>query len=428
VLTALLLGVAILSASPSSYSAQLPLALVLMISATLAQLFKVEAPNNQTYFATTIFLFAGVLLLNPPLFALVVVVSYLVEWVKERIMQSPLLRLWYLQPFNICTHVLAGFAAKGVYDFFAGYLGDFSQVYSSFSLLLGVVTSAVTYVIVNHLMVGLALVLARGASWKDSGILDVETLTIETILLFMGAVTAVLWTINPWLILPALSPLVLMYKALMIPQLKRDAQVDAKTGLFNARHFTVLFTAEVERAQRFGRPLSLIMADLDLLRNINNTYGHLAGDAVLGEMGRVIRETIREYDIAGRFGGEEFAIVLPEVDLEDARIVSERLREVVETTHVVVGTSVAPIHVTMSLGVSALNGAGSTLNSLLHEADVAVYHAKLRGRNCVVCVNEIPHLDDFGSMDPEARLAMPYVPRFVPRPEPAGDIARSQGG
>jgi diguanylate cyclase (GGDEF)-like protein len=425
-MTALLLGVAI--ATSSSSLEQWELAAVLTISATLAQLFKVEAPNNQTYFATTIFLFAGVLLLNPPLFALVVIVSYLVEWAKERIVQSPLLRLWYLQPFNICTHVLAGFAAKSVYDFFAGYVGDFSYVYGSFSLLLGVVASAVTYVTVNHLMVGLALVLARGVSWKESGILDVENLSIEAILLFMGAVTAVLWTINPWLILPALSPLVLMYKALMIPQLKRDAQIDAKTGLFNARHFTVLFTAEVERAQRFSRPLSLIMADLDLLRNINNTYGHLAGDLVLGEMGRVIKETIREYDIAGRFGGEEFAIVLPEVDLEEARVVSERLREVVESTHVMVGTSAAPIHVTMSLGVATLNPVASTLNSLLHEADIAVYHAKLRGRNCVVCVSEIPHLDDFGSVDPEARLAMPYVPRFVPRPEPPGDVVRSQGG
>ena len=67
-------------------------------------------------------------------------------------------------------------------------------------------------------------------------------------------------------------------------------------------------------------------------------------------------------------------------------------------------------------------------HSLLHEADVAVYHAKLRGRNCVVSVSEIPHLDTFSSADADARLAMPYVPRFVPRPEPAGDVVRSQGG
>ena len=167
VMTVLLLGAAIITASPSSFADQWQLAVVLTISATLAQLFKVEAPNNQTYFATTIFLFAGVLLLNPPLFALVVIVSYLVEWAKEKIVRSHLLRLWYLQPFNICTHVLAGFAAKGVFDFFAGYVGDFSQVYDSFGLVAGVVAGAVAYVVVNHLMVGLALVLARGASWKE---------------------------------------------------------------------------------------------------------------------------------------------------------------------------------------------------------------------------------------------------------------------
>ena len=131
------------------------------------------------------------------------------------------------------------------------------------------------------------------------GILDVETLSIRDDSTLHGRCYRRALDDKPLAHLARAFSLVLMYKALMIPQLKRDAQVDAKTGLFNARHFTVLFTAEVERAQRFGRPLSLIMADLDLLRNINNTYGHLAGDLVLAEMGRVIKETIREYDIAG---------------------------------------------------------------------------------------------------------------------------------
>lgn len=422
--TAAIFAASIFSLSLPLPAAQWGLAAALTLCATLAQLFKVEAPNNQTYYATTIFLFAGVLLLEPALFAVVVLVSYLIEWAKERLVGSQFLRKWYLQPFNICTHLLAGFAAKGVYDYF----GANSLSFLSIDALFGIMASAIAYVAVNHVMVGLALVLARNVSWRESGILDAETLSTETILLFMGAVIAVLWTINPWLIVPALSPLVLMYKALMIPQLKHDAQVDAKTGLLNARHFTACFTSEMERAQRFNRPLSLIMADLDLLRNINNTYGHLAGDRVLSEMGRVIRETIREFDIAGRFGGEEFAIVLPEVEIGEAHEVGERLREAVEATTVIIGTSDTPITVTMSLGIASISPDVTTPNALLHEADIAVYQAKLRGRNCVVCISEVPQSIRLGSQEDEARLARPYAPTFVPRPDNANGVNHNGNG
>src|SRR5439155_194927 len=139
---------------------------------------------------------------------------------------------------------------------------------------------------------------------------------------------------------------VLMYKALSIPQLKQEAQTDGKTGLWNARHFSALFTAEMERATRFERPLTVLMADLDLLRNINNTYGHLAGDIVLSGIGKIISENIREYDIAGRFGGEEFAIVLPETGPVEAVQLAERLRSAVEAVSFEVSTSSVPIHAT----------------------------------------------------------------------------------
>ena len=224
--------------------------LAFAVLATLAQLFKVEAPNNQTYYVTTIFLFAGALLLNPALFMLIVVVSYLVEWIKEHALNSPLLRKWYLQPFNICTHILAGFAAKGVYTAFAfGNANGTGTQFFSLESVVGVAASVTTYVVVNHTMIGLALVLARNVTWRKSGIMDPEALLTKSVLLLMGAVTAALWTINPWLVIPSLSPLLLIYKTLTIPQLKHDARIDAKTGLLNAKHFSELFTAELDRAR-----------------------------------------------------------------------------------------------------------------------------------------------------------------------------------
>jgi diguanylate cyclase (GGDEF)-like protein len=168
----------------------------------------------------------------------------------------------------------------------------------------------------------------------------------------------------------------------------------------------------------------LIMADLDLLRNINNTYGHLAGDTVLAGIGQIIHENIREYDIAGRFGGEEFTIVLPEVGSAEARSFAERLREAVEAASFVVRTSDTPIRTTISLGVACFPWDAAMPTDLIHESDVAVYHAKLKGRNCVVCASDVPHSIRLESAVVEDRLASPYVSTFIPRPELARVGAR----
>src|SRR4029078_5408165 len=116
---------------------------------------------------------------------------------------------------------------------------------------------------------------------------------------------------NPWLVPCAIARLLLIPRALSVPQLQAEARVDPKTGLFNARYFASALTEELVRAQRLDRPLSLIMADLDLLREINNTYGHLAGDAVLKGIAEVFRAELRHYDVPARFGGEELSILAP---------------------------------------------------------------------------------------------------------------------
>ncbi len=258
--------------------------------------------------------------------------------------------------------------------------------------VLAVALAALTYTLCNHVLIGLALVLARGVSLHDSGILDLENLLTDLVLLCLGYTVAVLWTLNPWLILPALAPLLLIYRALTIPRLKQEAQTDAKTGLLNARYFSKLFEAELERARRFNRPLALIVADLDLLRNINNTYGHLAGDVVLSGIGQNIRDSIRDYDIAGRFGGEEFIIALPETGAREAHEVAERLRQTIANASFAVTTSPAAIRATMSLGVACFPDDANTQKNLIHAADVAVYQAKIQGRNRVVCSADVPHV------------------------------------
>jgi diguanylate cyclase (GGDEF)-like protein len=393
--------------------------------AIISQLFE-ASHGKQSYYPHFVFFLAAIFLLQPFLFMIVLVVPHLLEWAKERLTGGDHLRNWYLQPFNIATHIVAASGAWWTHHTISTRMAG--MVDPVFRLpvvpVLSAICAVLVYVVLNHALIGGALALARNISWRQSGVMKWQSLQPDFIMSCLGYVVAVLWVVNPWLVLPALSPLVLMYQALMVPQLRQEAQTDSKTGLHNARHFSTLYQSEIERAKRFGRPLALIMADLDLLRNINNTYGHLAGDAVLAGIGKIIRETVRDFDVAGRFGGEEFAIVLPEATPEEARVTAERLRVAVENASFSIPNNSTQLHVTMSVGVACHPIDAETPTDLIHRADIAVYQAKLNGRNCVVCGSDIPHSIDFASA-PSDRLAAPYSGSFVPRPISGNSAYRS---
>lgn len=386
---------------------------VLTALATLAQFFQAEAPHHQLYSVNLVFIFAAVLLLDPFLFAVLVILSHGVGWIKERLTKSPYLRNWYLQPFNMAVHLIAGLTARTVFIWVNGNTFTFIPELT----VVAIAAAVVVYTAINHIAVGIAISLARGISMYKSGVLARESLQMDAVLLLLGATVSVMWSVHPLLILLALAPLVLIYQVLKIPQLKKEAFTDEKTGLWNSRHFAKLLIAEIERAKRFNRPLAFVMADLDLLRNINNTYGHLAGDAVLASIGQIIRNNLRDYDVAGRFGGEEFAIALPETNLVQARAIAERIREAIQATRFEASTCPTPIRATMSLGVACFMQDASTTTTLIHEADVAVYQAKLMGRNRVVCASEVPHSMRFDNLPIEDRIEHPFVSSFTPRPE-----------
>ena len=387
---------------------------VLLTLATLAQLLKVKGPSYEAWHINLIFLFAGVILLSPGAFVLLVLISHGIEWGKERLTNSGSLRSWYIQPFNVAVHILAGSAARWAYSASSQLISTTGGV----AVVVGTLIAAVAYVVINHLLIGQALVLARKVSWEESGVLALESLATDFVMVCLGSVVAYLWEVNHWLILFALSPLALMRRALMIPQLKRQAQTDPKTGLWNADQFREALTTELERAKRFARPLAVMMADLDLLRNINNTYGHLAGDTVLIGTARIIRETIRQYDVAARFGGEEFAIILPEADESEARAIAERIRRTMESTSFDAETSDTAIRATISIGVACFPSDAKLPNDLVHEADVAVYQAKLQGRNAVVCASALPR---------SAQMAQDPIADRFPTAYAAAHASRKRG-
>jgi diguanylate cyclase (GGDEF)-like protein/PAS domain S-box-containing protein len=164
-------------------------------------------------------------------------------------------------------------------------------------------------------------------------------------------------------------------------ELFKQASTDALTGINNRRHFLALAEQEVRRSRRFERSLSAIMVDIDHFKPINDKFGHATGDAVIKAVVKICQDTLRNYDLIGRLGGEEFAIMLPETDAEGARIVAERVREKIHEAQIVADRSV--VTCTISIGVAMLRDSDGTIDELLHRADMALYKAKQGGRNKV---------------------------------------------
>jgi diguanylate cyclase (GGDEF)-like protein len=163
----------------------------------------------------------------------------------------------------------------------------------------------------------------------------------------------------------------------------RQASTDGLTELANRREFEDSLANEISRAERFDGSLALILADLDNFKQVNDRFGHQAGDEVLRSFADILRETVRDIDVAARYGGEEFAILLPQTDVVGAEALAERLREAVES-RAMAEVADGPVTVTSSFGVASFPEA-STGPGLFAAADEALYRAKRAGKNCVVC-------------------------------------------
>ena len=163
-------------------------------------------------------------------------------------------------------------------------------------------------------------------------------------------------------------------------KMRQYAEHDDLTGLWNHRIVIERLHQEVDRSRRDGVPLSIILADLDHFKDVNDTYGHLAGDHVLKEISAIFQRTVRAYDWVGRYGGEEFLLILPGLSFVGARLRAEQFRMAIQAAHVHHGE--AAIQVTASFGVAS--GFPEDYEAMIHTADAALYRAKNNGRNCVM--------------------------------------------
>ncbi|CAO5150504.1 Diguanylate cyclase (GGDEF) domain-containing protein [Frankia sp. AiPs1] len=195
-------------------------------------------------------------------------------------------------------------------------------------------------------------------------------------------IVAVLWTVSPYLMLAVTPPMLLLQRSLLHTELLHAARCDAKTSLANPAYWRQVAQRELDRARRTGRPLSVLLVDIDHFKQVNDRFGHLVGDLILLAVADALRAATRPRDLVGRFGGEEFVVLLAQDEPERPLDVAERIRRQVA------GTSCRldgrpPLSVTVSVGVATEQGPPGDLATLLSRADTALYQAKAGGRNRV---------------------------------------------
>ena len=212
---------------------------------------------------------------------------------------------------------------------------------------------------------------------------DVSELCVAVLVTFCVAYS--------WIALVFAFPFItLLQRSVRHARLLQDARADSKTGLLNAATWERGATAEVARAVRTRTQLAVALLDIDRFKVINDTYGHLTGDEALKEIAHTLRTMLREYDLAGRFGGEEFALLLPQTRAVDAFRIAERIRSAISGLCIIApgATGGERVHVTVSIGVAALDsGSKREYTELMAAADAALYRAKSGGRDQVQMIS-----------------------------------------
>ncbi|HEU5471550.1 MAG TPA: GGDEF domain-containing protein [Actinophytocola sp.] len=344
--------------------------------------------GGQTHInVTSVWFVAGATLLTPGWNALLSAFLYLHIWARvwRQVRSRPAHRVVVSTALIMLSCFAASYAVR------ASGLGDLADAPPSTIQGTGVVIlGAASFELVNLVLVAIAIYLYTEersvtdllGTWADNA--------LELVTLCLGGLVALALVYQPFLVLLVFPPLIMLHRNVLLKQLEVAAATDDKTGLFNAFGWRDLASRELARAQRSHSACGVLMVDLDHFKRVNDTYGHLAGDSVLRAVGELLRAEVRDYDVVGRFGGEEFAVLLPDITEQDSIAIAERIRAAVMKLEVSVEINdhrVATISgLSVSIGVAVCPESGTVVDRLLLAADTALYKAKNDGRNTVVSV------------------------------------------
>jgi len=244
---------------------------------------------------------------------------------------------------------------------------------------------AVAFAVLNTCLIAVAAWLVDPDARLSDMLWDRERMLLDLTEMCVGILVTIACGLSTLLLTFALPPVFLLQRSLLHSQLKAQARTDAKTGVLNAGAWQGEADLAVDRARRRNESLAVLLADVDHFKLVNDTYGHLTGDAVLRSLAAEMRQQVRESDLVGRFGGEEFVILLSGTTAEEACRVAERIRRGVGVVRVLTKDMI--VGATVSIGIAALGSHGGTLVELLESADQALYQAKRAGRDRICLAN-----------------------------------------
>jgi diguanylate cyclase (GGDEF)-like protein len=328
---------------------------------------------------TSVWTFAGAVVLDPGLAVILVVLIRMLVW--HRYHRSPTMKA-YRQVYTASAIIVACLVASEVLRVVRPMLASLP---AGAVALLVVALAIVVYTVVNTALIFSAIYLVVRPKKILSLIENWHDVALEFATLCLGGMTAVTVLFQPWLAILVIPPMAVLQRSALVKELEVAATTDSKTGLLNAVTWQQLAQRELARAQREQSTAALLIIDMDNFKLINDTYGHLVGDAVLKALGSALTEELRGYDTVGRFGGEEFVAMLSDADATTALAVADRILERVRTLAVAASkddeTTVS--NLSASIGIACYPDQGTEVEDLLHAADAALYRAKRAGRDRV---------------------------------------------
>ena len=390
----------------------------------LERVREVAAEGSPHTHLQSVWFFAGVLLLPPPLIVGLLVISYLHSWVRVYRCRA----LPHRKIFSVATVILGCAAAYAVLAaFYPVGAEPFAMTLSGPVGLAAVFAAGTMYRLVNYsLVVGVILATNPDRPPRKALGNGSDQLMIAGAV-GLGTGIAVVMTSQPWWTPLLIVTVLALHTGLLLPQFRDASRTDAKTGLFDAMFWAELTSDELDRARRLNGRLGVLLLDLDHFKRVNDGYGHLAGDAVLRAVADAIKHSVRGHDMVGRYGGEEFAVVLPGLGQDDVTVAAERIRAAVAELAVEVqdldGDDRVIIGLTASIGAATYPEHGDDRTSLLLAADAALYDAKATGRDRTRVAGESRQVPAARRSDEWQHLASGREPRArlgARRPHPDG--------
>jgi diguanylate cyclase (GGDEF)-like protein len=328
---------------------------------------------------TSLWIFAAALSVPLPLVFAITAVVCVHSWYRGNAGRM------YRKVFHGATMVLAPAAAVALVQL--GQPSEYPIIPHGPTGLLVVVAAATVFWLVNAVIVIGAVMLSDPLQPPRQALGDLSEQVVVAASLGFAIALAVILAWEPWLIVVLMVAVFPLHRALLLPHFQQAARTDSKTGLLTAAFWREEAERELERARRLAEPLGVLMLDLDHFKSFNDRMGHLVGDQLLRAVADELRSETRPYDLVGRFGGEEFVILLPGVGTTQVEHIADRIRERISRLRVLVdGPGDRPVTVdgiSVSIGAAVRPDDGDQIEALVLAADGALLAAKAAGRDRV---------------------------------------------